>query len=123
MTTFDAGSGEVCQIRRIRTNTPLQALITLNDVVYLEAAGKLAQRMEKAGENLTAKLAAGFQMVLIREAEDDEISRLVKLYDSLEEELSDGKDLLEAANLTEGDSRLMVIASVLLNLDETLMKP
>ena len=62
-------------------------------------------------------------MVLIREAEDDEISRLVMLYDSLEEELSDGKDLLESANLTEGDPRLVVIASVLLNLDETLMKP
>ena len=44
MTTFDAGSGEVCQIRRIRTNTPLQALITLNDVVYLEAAGQLAKQ-------------------------------------------------------------------------------
>ena len=123
MTTFDAGSGEVCQIRRIRTNTPLQALITLNDVVYLEAAGKLAQRMEKAGENLTAKISAGFQIVLVRQAEESEISRLVKLYESLEQELADGKDLLESANLTEGDPRLVVIASVLLNLDETLMKP
>jgi hypothetical protein len=123
MTTFDAGSGEVCQIRRIRTNTPLQALITLNDVVYLEAAGKLAQRMEKTGGSLKAKIAAGFQMVLIREAEDAEISRLVKLHESLAEELSDGKDLLESAKLTEGDPRLVVIASVLLNLDETLMKP
>jgi hypothetical protein len=123
MTTFDAGSGEVCQIRRIRTNTPLQALITLNDVVYLEAAGKLAHRMEKAGENLTAKISAGFQIVLVREAEESEISRLVKLYESLEQELADGKDLLESANLTEGDPRLVVIASVLLNLDETLMKP
>ncbi|MGB1817913.1 MAG: DUF1553 domain-containing protein, partial [Rubripirellula sp.] len=123
MTTFDAGSGEVCQIRRIRTNTPLQALITLNDVVYLEAAGKLAQRMESSGGNLKSKIAAGFQMVLIREAEDAEISRLLKLYESLEEELSDGKDLLASANLTEGDPRLVVIASVLLNLDETLMKP
>ena len=45
MTTFDGGSGEVCQIRRIRTNTPLQALVTLNDPVYLEAAGALAKRM------------------------------------------------------------------------------
>jgi len=123
MTTFDAGSGEICQIRRIRTNTPLQALITLNDVVYLEAAGKLAQRMEKSGDNLKAKVAAGFQMVLIRDADDSEISRLIKLYESLEDELSDGKDLLNSANLTSGDPRLVVIASVLLNLDETLMKP
>lgn len=123
MTTFDAGSGEVCQIRRIRTNTPLQALITLNDVVYLEAAGKLAHRMEKAGKNLRAKISAGFQIVLVREAEESEIIRLVRLYQSLEQELADGKGLLESANLTEGDPRLVVIASVLLNLDETLMKP
>lgn len=123
MTTFDAGSGEVCQIRRIRTNTPLQALITLNDVVYLEAAGKLAQRMENTGGSVESKIAAGFQMVLIRKADEAEISRLVKLYESLEEELADGTDLLTSANLTEGDPRLIVIASVLLNLDETLMKP
>ena len=45
MIRFDAGSGEVCQIRRIRTNTPLQALITLNDEAYLEAAGALAAIM------------------------------------------------------------------------------
>ena len=123
MTTFDAGSGEVCQIRRIRTNTPLQALITLNDVVYLEAAGQLAKRMEAAADKLSAQLAAGFQMVLIREADDSEISRLKKLYDSLQDELSDGKELLDSAKLTAGDPRLVVIASVLLNLDETLMKP
>ena len=123
MTTFDAGSGEVCQIRRIRTNTPLQALITLNDVVYLEAAGQLAKRMEAVADDLNAKLAAGFQMVLVREADASEISRLRKLYDSLKDELSDGEELLDSAKLTEGDPRLVVIASVLLNLDETLMKP
>ena len=123
MTTFDAGSGEVCQIRRIRTNTPLQALITMNDVVYLEAAGKLAQRMESTGKDLSSKIAAGFQMVLVREADDSEIARLAKLYHSLEDEMSDGGELLESAKVTDGDPRLVVIASVLLNLDETLMKP
>ncbi|MGV2340260.1 MAG UNVERIFIED_CONTAM: DUF1553 domain-containing protein [Planctomycetaceae bacterium] len=48
-TTFDSGSGEVCQIRRIRTNTPLQALVSLNDPVNLEAAGALALQMQAAG--------------------------------------------------------------------------
>ena len=45
MTTFDAPSREVCTIRRIRTNTPLQALVTLNDPVYVEAAQGLARRI------------------------------------------------------------------------------
>ena len=47
MTTFDAGSGEVCLIRRVRTNTPLQALITLNDPSFVEASGGLATQMRK----------------------------------------------------------------------------
>ena len=98
-------------------------MITLNDIVYLEAAGQLAKRMEAAAEDLDTKLAAGFQMVLVREADASEISRLHKLYDSLEDELSDGNELLDSAKLTDGDPRLVVIASVLLNLDETLMKP
>ena len=79
--------------------------------------------MEAVADDLNAKLAAGFQMVLVREADASEISRLRKLYDSLKDELSDGKELLDSAKLTEGDPRLVVIASVLLNLDETLMKP
>ena len=44
MAVFDAPSREICAIRRIRTNTPLQSLVTLNDPVYVEAAQSLAQR-------------------------------------------------------------------------------
>ena len=49
--TFDASSREVCTARRVVTNTPLQALVTLNDPVYFEAARALAKRMAAAGEN------------------------------------------------------------------------
>ena len=45
MTTFDATSREVCTIRRIRTNTPLQALVTLNDPVFIEASQGLARKV------------------------------------------------------------------------------
>ena len=50
MTTFDAPNREVCTVRRDRTNTPLQALVTLNDPVYVEAAQSLARIMLKAGD-------------------------------------------------------------------------
>ena len=66
MITFDAGSGEVCQIRRVRTNTPLQALVTLNDTAFLEAAGALAARMEDVEGTLEQRIAHGFRLVLIR---------------------------------------------------------
>ena len=49
MTTFDAPSREICSVRRIRTNTPLQAFVTLNDPVYVEAAQALARRIIHEG--------------------------------------------------------------------------
>lgn len=123
MITFDSGSGEVCQIRRVRTNTPLQALVTMNDTAFVEAAGALASRMEKSADTTRDQIANGFRMVLIRPAESVELDRLVALYDSLENELPDGDALLKSAGLTTGDARLVAVANVLLNLDETLMKP
>ncbi len=123
MITFDSGSGEVCQIRRVRTNTPIQALVTLNDTAYWEAAGALAMRMEASAETTRDRIANGFRMVLIRRAEPAELDRLVTLYGSLQDDLADGNALLKSAGLSKGDSRLVGVANVLLNLDETLMKP
>jgi hypothetical protein len=123
MITFDSGSGEVCQIRRVRTNTPLQALVTLNDTAFVEAAGALALRMEESAESTHDRIANGFRYVLIRHPEPVELDRLVALYDSLKGDLSDGNALLQSAGLTRGDPRLIAVANVLLNLDETLTKP
>ena len=117
--TFDAGSGEVCQIRRVRTNTPLQALVTLNDPAYVEAAGALSRRM--------TDLAHGFRLVLIRPPEARELARLEKLLGTMRSHYRDhpeaARDLVEAAGLEEGDAALIAVANVLLNLDESLMKP
>ncbi len=123
MITFDAGSGEVCQVRRVRTNTPLQALVTLNDTAFVEAAGALAKRMEEAGDTTRAQIAHGFRRVLIRPATEAELDRLVELYESLDGDLLDAGELLKAAGVEQGDARLVAVANVLLNLDETVMKP
>lgn len=123
MTTFDSGSGEVCQIRRIRTNTPLQALVTLNDVAFFEAAGALANKMHESAEDTTARIANGFRMTLFREASENELSRLSSLYETLQFDDEKMGQIRSFAGQPNGDPRLITIANVLLNLDETLTKP
>jgi len=134
MATFDAPNREVCTLRRVRTNTPLQALVTLNDPVYIEAAQALARRIIATGA--TSPLERGqvaFRMCLSRAATDDEAARLVKLYeqslvdfigdDAAAKKMAteplgaapDGVNLAELAAWT-------VVSNVLLNLDEMLMK-
>ena len=58
MATFDAPSREICTIRRVRTNTPLQALTVLNDPAYVEAAQALARRMVARGRRDRGRRAA-----------------------------------------------------------------
>ncbi len=62
MLTFDGTSRNVCTARRIRTNTPLQALVTLNDPVYVEAAQALAKRMRYAGTEVDRQIARGYYL-------------------------------------------------------------
>ncbi|MEZ6090691.1 MAG: DUF1553 domain-containing protein [Pirellulaceae bacterium] len=122
MLAFDAGSGEVCQIRRIRTNTPMQSLVTLNDKAFFEAAGALAAKMVASSERLEDQIIHGFRRVLIRKPDAAEIERLVQLYQAVDEDLVD-EQLLSSAGVQQGDSAMIAVANVILNLDETLMKP
>jgi len=129
--TFDAGSREVCQIRRIRTNTPLQALVTMNDPAYVEAAGGLARHAAGKAEAVETM----FRRVLIRRPDSDEADRLRRLLDAAKEEFQNDDDAAKAL-LTSARvdipaatdelvevAALTVVANVLLNLDETIMKP
>ncbi|MGE4182544.1 MAG: DUF1553 domain-containing protein, partial [Limisphaerales bacterium] len=133
MATFDAPSREVCTLRRSRSNTPLQALVTLNDPVFVEAAQGLARRMCAAGKSPESRLARGFEWVLSREPSSREISELTSLAAETRETFAadpkraaamagEGKGValegVDAADLASWT----VVANVLLNLDETLMK-
>ncbi|MEO2090547.1 MAG: PSD1 and planctomycete cytochrome C domain-containing protein, partial [Gemmataceae bacterium] len=81
MVTFDAPSREACTLRRIRTNTPLQALVTLNDPVYVEAAQALARKAAGQGKTTEERVTFAFRSCLGRPPTDKEVSRLVTLYD------------------------------------------
>ena len=137
MATFDAPSREVCTVRRPRTNTPLQALVTLNDPVYVEAAQALARRMVREGGSTSPERAVrGFRLVLARQPNAAEIDRLVRLHDDalggFRNDPDDAKKMATdplgpvPTDLTIGIDDLAawtVVANVILNLDETFMCP
>ena len=79
MLTFDGTSRETCTVRRIRTNTPLQALTTLNDPVYVEAAQALARQMIMQGGG--DPIGYAIEEVLGRPAALAEVAALQGLHD------------------------------------------
>ncbi|MDB5384782.1 MAG: type protein, partial [Planctomycetaceae bacterium] len=134
MAAFDAPNREVCTVRRIRTNTPLQALVTLNDPVYIEAAQALARRMVSQGGSTTAERAAyGFRLCLTRPPHPEELQRVVSLYEKslvrFQKNIEESKRMAteplgavpEGMNVSEL-AAWTVVGNVLFNLDETLMK-
>ncbi len=133
MATFDAPNREVCTIRRVRTNTPLQALVTLNDPVYVEAAQALGRRMAQGGTTTAEKVRFGFRLCVARSPRDAEAERLVKMYEEVRAQFTkDKEDAVQLATKPLGPAppgadvadlaAWTVVANVLLNLDETLMK-
>lgn len=102
MTTFDAPSGETCTIRRIHTNTPLQALVTLNDPTLMEAAQHLADRSAReAGREPKDRLNRLFRLALARPPTDNEASRLLALRADAANELA--RDVSSARKLARYD--------------------
>ena len=96
MTTFDAGSRDICLVKRSDTNTPLQALNLLNDPQFVEAARVLAQRVQaEAGQQASDQLRRAFRLVTGRRAEEAELQVLTSLY---EEELDRFKSDRAAAD-------------------------
>ena len=133
MTTFDSGSGEICQMRRIRTNTPLQALVTLNDPVYLEAAAGLAQRMIAEAATPNARAARGLRLALIRPLRTGEAAPLIALQRDAQKEFAAAPEKADAllksarAKVPKGISKAtfaawVVVANAVLNLDEFLTR-
>ena len=81
MLAFDAPSREECTVDRPRSNTPLQALVLLNDPTYVEAARVLAQRVvQEAGPDPKDRLNHAFRLVLVRQPREEEISPMLALY-------------------------------------------
>ena len=134
MATFDAPNREICTVRRSRTNTPLQALVTLNDPVYVEAAQALARKITaEGGDSVEEKVTFAIRNAVLREPGDNEIERLSAFYKMALEDYSaipdEAKKMAEeplgelpkGANIPE-HAAWTVVSNVILNLDEIFMK-
>lgn len=134
MATFDAPSRENCTVRRLPTNTPLQAFVTMNDPAYVEMSQALGRRMVKEGGNtVESRVRYGLELSLARPAKEGQIAALVQLY---QQELTNYKAQPEEAKklATEPLGALpagadpaemaawTMVANVLLNMDAVLMK-
>ena len=133
MATFDVPSRESCTVRRLPSNTPLQALVTLNDPVFIEAAQALGRRLARQPGSVSERVQAGLRLVQLRTPKESDVQVLTRLW---EREAADyrtrpsearrvaseplgpipaGLDEAEAAAWTE-------VANVLLNLDAVLTR-
>jgi hypothetical protein len=124
--TFDASDHDVSLARRIPTNTPLQALVTLNDPVYQEAAEALAKRMMNASNALDGRLRYGARLVLSRDPTDVELATLRGLFETARTEPAvpqNGKSTMTAKRGSGNElAALTAVASVLFNLDTALTR-
>ncbi|QEC52933.1 carbohydrate binding protein with CBM6 domain [Anseongella ginsenosidimutans] len=131
--SFDATSREVCLVQRITTNTPLQALVTLNDPVYQEASRSLALKMEQAGDkDIKAAIREGYQRAMLKPIPEEKLEVLEKLYrqayQKYKEEPEEARKLLmlpaeaDLTGATPQRAALTIVANAIMNLDEFLTK-
>lgn len=133
LTTFDAPDRETCTVRRPRTNTPLQALILMNDPTYMEASRKLAERMMLEAKTDEERVALAYRLTLGRSPHKAELALLLKLQSSqLVRYRSNNSAAQKLLTIGESDRNATLdpaqlaawtmVASAILNLDETVTK-
>jgi hypothetical protein len=129
MTTFDGTAREVCVARRIRTNTPLQALVTLNDSAYIEMARSFAYRLQKEeNTDVGGQIKKGYELATGHAITENELAVLMNLYKSaLDKFKKDEEKTCEMVGRndkrnTPETAALVVVANAILNLDEVVTK-
>ena len=134
MIALDATSREVCTVKREKTNTPLQALVLMNDPQFFEASRALAERVQKeGGKSIADQIAYGFKLAISRNPKKEELNLLKDLYNSqLKYYQSNPKQAYRVLNV--GDSKfdrslsrsktaaLTMVSNTILNHDETYLK-
>ena len=120
---FDAGTREVCLVNRISTNTPLQALITMNDPVYVESAYHLA-KSHVENENIEDAIKSIYKKTTYKNINNYKLESLVALYKkAIKKYENDPESLKEFLNIEDTNKHhagLTIVANAIMNLDEFL---
>lgn len=127
MFNFDSPSREICVGRRIRTNTPLQSLVLLNDPVFVEASNRLAQKVSLKTQNFENQIINCYKLALQHEPTRKDLKALENLYEiSLEQfkkKPSEMKEYLKENQEPNAElAALSVVANAIINLDEFVTK-
>jgi hypothetical protein len=129
MITFDGVARNVCTSRRIRTNTPLQALTTLNDSAYIDMARHFAFRLQKeAGNDIKEQIKKGYQMATWHAIDGKSLEALLELYNMAYSQFEKNAD--KTCEMAGGPGKhanaetaaLIVVTNAMLNLDEVVTK-
>ena len=133
MLMFDASNRDQCEVRRVSTNTPLQALIMMNDPMVLEASRVLAQRLMLEKVSGEDRIAKAFRRILCRSAEEKELETLQSYFEDEKnyfeanpekaaEKLNVGEYKQEKTGDVAGTAALMQVVSTLYNTDEAITR-
>ena len=129
MVTFDGIARNVCTARRIRTNTPLQALATLNDSAYIDMARHFAYRLQnEAGKEITQQIKEGYQLATYHAIDGKSLNALLELYNTALIQFKNNADKtckmvgLMSKRTNAETAALIVVTNAMLNLDELIMK-
>ena len=133
MTNFNAADREICSVRTIKTNSPLQALTLMNNITFVESSRHLAERMMREESTIDQRIRLGFRSITARLPQKHEVTALSEAYQSFYEQFQAAPQRAEAL-LHIGDSphstlfdpvelaSMSMVASAILNLDEAIMR-
>lgn len=125
MMMFDGSSREVCTSRRIRTNTPLQALVTLNDSSFIVAARKLVPVMMAGSPDVRTRISNGYERIMFTPMPASKVTAMERLYQQALEAYTKNPDDAYKMLARKGgpeEAAMTVVANALLNLDEVITK-
>jgi hypothetical protein len=133
MLVFDGSNRDQCEVNRMRTNTPLQALVILNDPLVVESARVFAERLMQQSSTPEEKIITAFRSIVCRKPKDEELTMLLKYYN---EEVAtytaspeDAKKFINAGEYPSAGIRdvvslaaLMQVVHTIYNMDESITK-